>query len=62
MKRTIDLGVRMRNDSDRTRLDCFLDKVFAGKVAPLLATFVEGADLSDEELEEMRKILDDAKG
>jgi len=40
----------------------FLDKVFAGKVAPLLATFVEGADLSDEELEEMRKILEDAKG
>ena len=39
----------------------FLEKVFAGKMAPLLATFVEGEAIGEEELEELRKILEGAR-
>jgi len=39
----------------------FLDKVFDGRVAPLLATFVEREEVSDEEIEELQRILDNAR-
>lgn len=38
----------------------FLDKVFDGKVAPLLAAFVEREEMSAEEIAELKRILDDA--
>ena len=38
----------------------FLDKVFDGKVVPLVAAFVEREDLSREEIDELKKILEDA--
>ena len=36
----------------------FLDRVFGGKATPMLVHFVENADLSDDELRELRSILD----
>lgn len=37
----------------------FLDRVFNGKLAPFLATFVESAQCSDEELAELKRILEE---
>lgn len=39
----------------------FLDRVFGGKATPMLVHFVENAELSDEELRELRSILDRKK-
>src|SRR3954469_21980132 len=36
----------------------FLDRVFGGKATPMLVHFVENAELSDEELRELRSMLD----
>lgn len=41
----------------RAESESFLHRVFGGAVAPLLAHFCETADLSDEEVERLRKIL-----
>lgn len=43
----------------RRESESFLKKVFGGAVAPMLAHFCETADLSDEELERLRKILNE---
>ena len=37
----------------------FLDRVFDGKLAPFLATFVESQDCSADELAELKQILED---
>jgi BlaI family penicillinase repressor len=39
----------------------FLDRVFGGKATPMLVHFVENAELSDEELRELRSMLDRKK-
>jgi len=39
----------------------FLDRVFGGKASPMLVHFVENAELSDEELRELRSMLDRKK-
>ena len=39
----------------------FLDRVFGGDASPMLAHFVRNADLSDEQIEELRRILDEKK-
>ena len=36
----------------------FLERVFGGQLAPFLATFVESEDFSAEEIEELKKILE----
>lgn len=36
----------------------FLSKVFRGKVAPLMLHFIESEDLSDDDLQELKEILD----
>lgn len=36
----------------------FLDRVFDGKLAPFLATFVEQSRVSDEEIAQLKEILD----
>jgi BlaI family penicillinase repressor len=41
----------------RAESDSFLQRVFGGAVAPLLAHFCEAADLSEEEIAELRRIL-----
>jgi BlaI family penicillinase repressor len=37
----------------------FLNRVFNGKLAPFLATFVENSDYSDEEIAHLKRILDE---
>lgn len=39
----------------------FLDRVFQGRLAPFLATFVENNPCSDEELAELKRILEDSQ-
>ena len=39
----------------------FLDRVFGGDASPMLVHFVRNSDLSDEEIEELRRILDEKK-
>jgi BlaI family penicillinase repressor len=41
----------------RAESESFLQRVFGGAVAPLLAHFCETADLSDDEIAELRRIL-----
>jgi BlaI family penicillinase repressor len=41
----------------RAESESFLKRVFGGAVAPMLAHFCETADLSDDEVERLRKIL-----
>lgn len=36
----------------------FLRRVYGGAVRPMLATFLEGTDLSPDEIKELKKILD----
>ncbi len=36
----------------------FVDRVFGGRLAPLLATFLEREDCSREEIEELRRLLE----
>jgi BlaI family penicillinase repressor len=39
----------------------FVERVFGGKVAPAVVHFVESAELSDDDLEELRAILERKK-
>jgi BlaI family penicillinase repressor len=39
----------------------FLNKVFDGRVAPLVAAFVEREEVSAEEIAELKQILEDAR-
>ncbi len=36
----------------------FLDRVFEGKLAPFISTFVEKGDYTEEDLAELRKLLE----
>lgn len=46
-----------REQCVRAESESFLQRVFGGAVAPMLAHFCETADLSDEEVARLRKIL-----
>lgn len=48
-----------REDCVRQESDSFLDRVFGGAAAPALAHFVRRGRLSDEDIAELRKILDE---
>jgi len=39
----------------------FVDRIFGGKLAPLLACFVDGGAVSKNEMAQLRRILDDSK-
>jgi BlaI family penicillinase repressor len=47
-----------RSDCVRQASRSFLDRVFGGESAPLLAHFIRSSKLSAEEISELRKILD----
>jgi BlaI family transcriptional regulator, penicillinase repressor len=53
-------AVRME-DCVREESQSFLDRVFAGATAPLLAHFVKRAKLTRGEIDELRKILGEKK-
>jgi len=42
----------------RSESEFFLKKVFQGKVGPALLHFAENEDLSDEEIQQLRKLID----
>ncbi len=46
-----------REQCVRRESESFLQRVFGGAVAPMLAHFCETTDLSDEEVARLRKIL-----
>jgi BlaI family penicillinase repressor len=46
-----------QEDCVRQESQSFLDRVFAGSAAPLLAHFVKRAKLTPEELDELKRIL-----
>lgn len=46
-----------REQCVRAESDSFLKRVFGGAVAPMLVHFCETADLSDDEVDRLRKIL-----
>lgn len=48
----------LRADCVRRAARSFLDRVFAGEAAPLLAHFVRSAKFTPEELAELRHLLD----
>ena len=48
-----------REDCVRQESDSFLDRVFGGAAAPLLAHFVQRGRLSDQDIAALRKILDE---
>lgn len=39
----------------------FVDRIFGGRIAPLLACFVEHGQVSAQEVAQLRKILEEAK-
>lgn len=53
-------AVRME-DCVREESESFLDRVFGGAAAPLLAHFVRRAQLTPEEIDDLRKILAEKK-
>lgn len=40
----------------------FLDRIFGGSIAPLLACFVKNGEVTPQEAEQLRKILEEAPG
>ena len=48
-------------DSRLAESRTFLNKVFDGKVAPLVAAFIEREEVTPEEIEELKRILEEAK-
>jgi BlaI family penicillinase repressor len=53
-------AVRMQ-DCVRQESQSFLDRVFGGATAPMLVHFVKRARLRPEEIEELKRILEDKK-
>lgn len=46
-------------DCIRTERRSFLNRVYGGALMPMLASILEEEDLSDEEIEEIKQILDE---
>lgn len=51
-----------REDAVKKETESFLDRVYQGSVSMLLNSFVKRQKLSDEEIKELREILDQAEG
>jgi BlaI family penicillinase repressor len=48
-----------RNDCIRQAAQSFVERVFGGETAPMLAHFVRSGQLSDEEIVELKRLLDE---
>lgn len=48
-----------RADYVQTESESFLQRIFQGAAAPMLAHFVSNTKLTSEEIEELRKLLDE---
>ena len=51
-----------RQEAVKKETESFLDRVYHGSVSMLLSGFVEHRKLTSGDIEELRKILDDAEG
>ncbi len=51
-----------REDVTREEVSGFVSRVFDGASLPVLARFIEDHDLSDEEIDELRALLDTKRG
>lgn len=47
-----------REDCERSERQSFLERVYQGSVSRMVASFVKDADLKQEEVEALRRILD----
>ncbi len=61
-KRYLYRAVVRRGDCVRRESRSFLDRVFGGAAAPALMHLVKTSNLSDAELAELRRLLDDKEG
>jgi BlaI family penicillinase repressor len=61
-KRYLYRAVVRRGDCVRRASRSFLDRVFGGKAAPALMHLVKTSKLTDAELAELRRLLDDKEG
>lgn len=61
-KRYLYWAVVRRSDCVRRESRSFLDRVFGGAAAPALMHLVKTSKLSDAELAELRRLLDDKEG
>lgn len=50
-----------REHVTKEEMKSFIDRVLDGSVSPLIARFIEQEDISDSEIAELRRILDDRK-
>jgi len=51
-----------REECTRDASRSFLDRVFGGNARPALLHFVEESDMSPDEIDELRRLLDDKEG
>ena len=51
-----------RQECVRAESRTFIDRVFQGSASPMLLEFVKGSDLSPEEIDELRRLLDEKAG
>ena len=51
-----------REECERDASRTFLERVFGGNARPALAHFVEESDLTPDEIDELRRLLDDKEG
>lgn len=51
-----------RQDVSREEAERFLERVFSGSLGLMVSSLVEGKNLSEEELEQLRSLLDRAEG
>jgi len=49
-------------DFVRAETRSFLKRVFGGSIRPMFATMVESEDLTQEDVEDLKRMLDDKKG
>ena len=54
-------AVVARDQMTREEVRSVLDRVVGAAVSPVLAHFIDEADLSDEELRELRRVLDEKR-
>ncbi len=46
-----------REEAEQAQSHLFIERIFAGKPIPFLARFMETTDLSESDIEELRKVL-----
>ena len=61
-KRYLYHALLSRDACVQAESESFIERVCAGAVSPLLASFVRGGKLSGDEITELKRLLDDQEG